>query len=192
MQALYDSGASRRKGNMGIDKLVKMLKKYLHVDRHLSNLREIKANKMGYFLPDKTDTELFKIFKANYKVKYEFGKTKQTKNPDLVLKALSHFFIIEAKHIKEAGGAQDKQIDETISFIKYSEPNTHSISIHYLAFVDGTYFNKFIAPPEKQSKVIQQIKDIVLNLEVNPANFFVNTAGIRRLLKDIRKAITPR
>jgi hypothetical protein len=95
------------------------------------------------------------------------------------------YLIIEAKHIKESGGAQDKQIDEIIKFIKHSE---NSKFIHYTSFLDGIYFNNFILPP-KSSKVYRQKQEIKEHLKNNPNNFFLNTAGIICLFQDLKKVL---
>jgi len=86
------------------------------------------------------------------------------------------------EHIKESGGAQDKQIVEAIDFIKYSEKSEY---IHYVSFLDGVYFNKFIfADSSTESKIRKQKEDIERYLKNNPQNFFVNTAGLKEIFKD--------
>ena len=90
--------------------------------------------------------------------------------------------LIEAKHMKEGGGAQNKQIVEIIDFIKHQED---SDDLHYVTFMDGVYFNKFSKAHIQQNKIRRQKEDIVKNLEKNKNNFFVNTAGLKSLFKDI-------
>ncbi len=90
---------------------------------HIEDVDTLTRYPLGYFQPDKGAKFLFKEFCNKFKIQYEFGKYHQEKEPDMVLKVNYHFFIIEAKHIKEAGGAQDKQIAELIEFIRYSEEN---------------------------------------------------------------------
>jgi len=187
VQALYDSGASRKKGTAGIIKILDLAKKILGLkeDEHFATIKEIEAYSRGYFLPDRGDKRLFKLFCKKFNIAYQFGRDHQGKEPDIVLKIDDHFFIIEAKHIKESGGAQDKQIVEAIEFIKYSERLKF---IHYLSFMDGIYFNNFIwALPENNTKATRQKKDIEKYLEENPNNFFVNTAGLREIFKDLSK-----
>ena len=187
VQALYDSGASRKKGTAGIIKVLDLTSKILGLkkDEHLKTIKEVETYNQGYFLPDKGDKRLFKLFCKRFNIAYQFGKDHQGKEPDIVLKIGNHFFIIEAKHIKESGGAQDKQIVETIEFIKYSE---NSKFIHYLSFMDGVYFNNFIwIPPENSTKVNRQKEDIEKYLKDNPTNFFVNTAGLKEIFKDLSK-----
>lgn len=187
VQALYDSGASRKKGAAGIIKVLDLASKILSLkkDEHLKTNKEVETCNRGYFLPDKGDKRLFKLFCKRFNIAYQFGKDHQGKEPDIVLKIGDHFFIIEAKHIKESGGAQDKQIVETIEFIKYSE---NSKFIHYLSFMDGVYFNNFIwTPPENSTKINRQKEDIEKYLKNNPSNFFVNTAGLKKIFKDLSK-----
>lgn len=188
VQALYDSGASRKKGVAGIEKVLGLASEILGLkkgEEHLRTIEDVKTRLRGYFLPDKGDKKLFEEFRKRFKVVYKFGRKHQGKNPDIVLKILEHFFIIEAKHIKESGGAQDKQLVEMIEFIKYSEK---SDLIHYVSFVDGIYFNNFIKPTSKDSlKISKQKHDIEKCLKANPSNFFVNTAGLMKIFEDLSK-----
>ncbi len=180
VQALYDSGASRKKGASGIIKLIDLMQK--GKIPHIKNLSALMRVSLGYFLPDKGDKSLFKEFCNKFKIEYKFGKDHQGKEPDMVLKLNDHFFIIEAKHIKESGGAQDKQIVETIEFIRYSEKDDN---IHYLSFMDGVYFNNFIWVKNNNSKVGRQKRAIEKYLDENKKSFFVNTAGLITLLIDL-------
>jgi hypothetical protein len=183
VQALYDSGTSRKKGVSGNDKLISLVLKIVRINvPHVRNMSELMASSPAYFLPDKGDKALFEEFCKNYKIRYVFGKDHQGKEPDIVFKINNRFFIIEAKHIKESGGAQDKQIVELIEFIKYSEdPDT----IHYISFMDGVYFNNFILVKDSNdTKVNRQKKAIEENLIKHKKNFFVNTAGLLSLFED--------
>lgn len=183
VQALYDSGTSRKKGASGTIKLTDIIQKTFGETPHVENFHTFMNVSIGYFLPDKGDKSLFREFCNKLGIQYNFGKDHQGKEPDMVLKVNTHFFIIEAKHIKESGGAQDKQIVETIEFIKYSED---SGNIHYLAFMDGVYFNNFIwINHNEDSKINRQKRAIEKHLEENKSNFFVNTAGLITLLKDL-------
>jgi len=183
IQALYDSGASRKKGTAGILKVTDLINRTLNNMKHLKTIEEVENNKAGYFLPDKGDRWVFKAFCKKQSINYRFGKEHQNKDPDVVLKYGKHIFIIEAKHIKESGGAQDKQIVETVEFIRYSENSKY---IHYVSFMDGIYFNNFVwSLPEDNTKINKQKKDIERYLRNNPINFFVNTAGFTALLKDM-------
>ncbi len=188
VQALYDVGSSRKKGLSGIKKLSDILFSYDVNVVYIQDLQEFTKEPISYFLPDsgKKGKELFYRFLEEYSVRYDFGKEREKKLPDMVLRVFSDVFIIEAKHVKESGGAQDKQINELISFIGYKEEKATQ-AIHYVAFMDGTYFNKFIDIPNDKvkGKVYEQKKAIEGNLKRYPSNFFVNTAGIRLLFEDL-------
>lgn len=185
VQALYDSGASRKKGASGIIKLIDLTQNAFGKVPHIKNTDTLMTTHIGYFLPDKGDKALFRKFCKDFGVQYRFGKDHQEKEPDMVLKVNNQFFIIEAKHIKESGGAQDKQIVETIEFIKYFE---NSNSIHYISFMDGVYFNLLIwIKSDNDCKMNRQRKAIEEYLDQNKNNFFVNTAGLKHLLEDLSK-----
>jgi len=183
VQALYDSGISRKKGTSGIRRLISLIKEKFGEVPHVKDICILLNSSIAYFLPDKGDKVLFKEFCKKFDIQYKFGTDHQGKVPDMVFKINDHFFIIEAKHIKESGGAQNKQIRETIEFIKYSE---NLDNIHYLSFMDGIYFNNFIYVKESnETKVDKQRKDIEDALNKNKNNFFVNTAGILALFRDL-------
>ncbi len=195
MQALHDSGTSRKKGESGIIKILNLAEEILGPIKHLEKIKYFDKDefKLGYFLPDKGDEKIFDSFCEKFKVNYEFGINHQGKRPDIVFKIEDHFFIIEAKHIKESGGAQDKQIVELIEFIKHSE---HSKNIHYISFMDGVYFNNFISisfqksyNQNKNQKLHKQKKDIEKHLCNNKNNFFVNTFGLKSIFEDIKNSI---
>ncbi|UXM84251.1 hypothetical protein [Methanococcus aeolicus] len=208
IQALYDSGSSRKQGNSGGDKLNDIVRE-LPNTTEVNNINDFKNEDCCYFLPDKTtgrdgNKGLFKEFIKKYNLNYEFGENNQNKIPDMVLKINDCIFVIEAKHIKENGGAQNKQITELIEFITYQE-NTKNPTIHYVSFLDGIYFNKFIKEinntsnntnnnnnndnskiKKKKNKIQSQIYDIETYLRDNKNNFFVNTEGFKQLLEDIK------
>jgi len=194
VQALYDAGASRKKGKLGIRKIETLLQNILNISNteHLKveNLKDFEGKKICYLLPDsnKSDKEIFDDFIKRKNLDYRFGREHQNKYPDIVIKICEHYFIIEAKHIKESGGSQDKQIVEIIEFIKYSE---NVDNIHYVSFLDGIYFNKFISLKDKdnKNKVLSQIRDIENALKYNKNNFFVNTYGLKLLIEDVARCL---
>jgi len=103
--------------------------------------------------------------------------------PDFLIKHKKDIFILEHKHMKEGGGGQDKQANEVISFIGFSEG---SPNIHYISFLDGIYFNLFANKKYlKKGKILNQLKNIKQNLKRNKQNYFVNTAGFKKLFKEL-------
>lgn len=101
--------------------------------------------------------------------------------PDAIFKFNNIIYIVEHKHLKEGGGGQDKQLLEIIDLIKYSEDG-----VRYISYFDGMYFNSLINP--KSTVKINTVKnDIINNLTKCPNNFFVNTMGFEKILKDFKK-----
>lgn len=184
VQALYDVGSSRKKGVSGIDKIINMIQNNIRNVPHTKDIDTLMKSSTAYFCPDRGDKHLFRLFCKKMGIKYLFGKDHQDKEPDIVLKINDKFFIIEAKHIKESGGAQDKQIVELIEFIRYSEDLEN---VHYVSFMDGVYFNNFSWAKEgDETKVNKQKKAIEEHLTNNPKNFFVNTSGLLFLFEDLK------
>lgn len=183
IQALYDSGASRKKGRTGVDKLADIVerisgKKGLKLPR-VSTQAHLKM-KCWYLI---IDEDLFNSLMSFTGIKYEFGARHQRKMPDFVVRVGDHYLIIEAKHLKEPGGHQSAQVDELIDFIRYEENNP---GIHYVSFLDGAYFNEFIkCKPPYGDKIGVQRKAIEETLHQRKKNFFVNTAGFIELINDL-------
>lgn len=182
VQALYDFGASRKKGSASNYKLIDLIKQHFKIPVHAKSLSDLENNDLSYCLPDRGDKTLFNKFCNKYNIKYEFGIQHQGKILDLILKVRDQVLLIEAKHMKEGGGAQDKQVVELIDFIKYSE---NSEKIHYVAFMDGVYFNRYAEKTITSNKTRAQKESIINNLNINKYNFFVNTAGLISILEDL-------
>ena len=84
--------------------------------------------------------------------------------------------------MKEGGGAQSKQVVEVIDFIGFTEVQT---DIHYVTFMDGIYFNRFNVTSQTKGKKQTNVDSILKNLNKFKNNYFVNTAGLVEILKDI-------
>lgn len=164
IQALYDSGSSRSKGQKFKNKIKDIVKEILKIE--------------VIFIEKRNWEEIRKKLNLNY----NFGRTHQNKIPDFYILYKNHHIIGEAKHIHNKGGAQDKQIGELIDFIKQSEENKQ---IHYLSFLDGLYLHYF-TQNTLSDKLKKQKEDIEEALKNNPQNFFVNTKGFKKLLQDLR------
>jgi hypothetical protein len=89
---------------------------------------------------------------------------------------------MENKHMKEAGGGQDKQMSEIINFISYQDKE-----VSYISFLDGVYFNLLSDETIKSGKPYEQRKAIYTYLKKNKTNYFVNTFGLEKLLKTMTK-----
>ncbi|GIW23731.1 MAG: hypothetical protein KatS3mg068_2738 [Candidatus Sericytochromatia bacterium] len=190
VQALYDSGSSRKKGTSGIEKIKEIMKSIFGDIPKANSINDIKRLNLTYLLPDSGDIDLFLKFLDNFNLKFPYGRGKQNKMPDFLLKCGKHILIIEAKHLKEPGGEQNKSMSELIDFIQQNENDP---KIHYVSFIDGVYFNLLISPPvsrrKKENKIQQQRNDIESSLETYKNNFFVNTAGLKTLLNDLSEEL---
>lgn len=184
IQCLYDAGVSRMKGAISVRKIEKIVEEIANshklIIRKITSEPEINTTHSWLYIVDE-NKHLFNKIKNKFNIKYEFGEQYQGKLPDVLIKIVDRLLVIEAKHIKEPGGAQNKQIKELIDFIKGREVNPN---VHYVAFLDGYYFNLLIEPP-KNSQLFIQREDLEKTLKENRRNFFVNTAGFRKLIEDL-------
>jgi hypothetical protein len=176
LQALYDSGSSRSKGQKFKDKIRDITLSTLPI-KEITSSKEIEEGILIFITK-----KIWPVIKEKLSLKYHFGQSHQNKIPDFYISYKGHHIIGEAKHIHNTGGAQDKQITELISFIKQSENRNN---IHYLAFLDGLYMRRF-SRPYISDKIQRQKEDIEKALKLNPFNFFVNGNGLRVLLEDLR------
>jgi hypothetical protein len=115
---------------------------------------------------------------ADLGLEFAWRREHQDKSIDLFwIDGAGHLRICEFKHMKESGGGQDKQLAELIALIRHGEAHPR---LGYVAFLDGIYFNSFIDPGAKKTR--EQVRQIRQHLKENPANYFVNTHGLNRLL----------
>lgn len=179
LQVNCDAASSRRKGKTGIEK----------VEEILNDLHFIKAETISnlyyaeycYLLPDKGDIDLFNEFLKDNNIVFEFRKTRDNKNPDMLLKIKDNYYILEHKLTNGAGGSQNAELNEIIQFIKYSEKNH---KWHYIACLQGDYFKK-LNEHNDEPKIQAQYENILTNLEKNPSNYFVNGEGLKKLVTDL-------
>lgn len=183
-QALIDKGSQRSMGTAGENKLIEIAKNY--------GFNHTNDNE-SFFSND------FSIAKYSNKLKNlinsELNFGSQNKKLDIVIKANNMFFFLEAKHIKDSGGAQDKQIKELIGLFKHKLPKNQFI----VSFLDGVYSNTLLDISEpvisdpsllnikSQSKIVTQKFEIITSLIKNPNAIWINTKGYEILLKDIKE-----
>jgi len=177
IQAIIDKGASRSKGSIGENKLMDIAKRYDFIPINdwsaFHNNEKIVAFSKGVFDIENIKNEL--------KVDLNFGK-----KLDIILKNKEKIIFIEAKHLKQSGDSQNKQIKELISII--SRP-IGKINIFYGAFLDGIYSNKILNIPSETEKIREtnigkQQKDILNALDKNENSFWFNTRGYEEFVKD--------
>lgn len=177
LQVMSDNYSHKRNGKTSIEKVLSILEPYNL--KRISDLRETDKSNY-YFLPDKGDKQLFELFLKKYSLKMESRNIEQNKLPDIVFNCNGQFYICELKAMKGVGGGQNKQIVEVAYFIKFQEDDDR---FHYVDFLDGDYANILFS--DNAPKVAQQRKDISDALKANKGNYFVNTAGFKKLVSDL-------
>ncbi|MBI5530021.1 MAG: hypothetical protein HY918_00785 [Candidatus Doudnabacteria bacterium] len=193
IQALIDKTSSRKKGQAGEEKLIKILKSkgYLYTEKFETFIKNKKS--VSKFKGDFTLNGILKNFKV------QIGKDSQNKKMDLCVKNGKDIYFLEAKHISISGGAQNKQIKELIDILKNKLVNS---KFHQVSFLDGAYFNLLFSKNLKLknaikksilknnefddgesplNKIESQKVDINNALKLNTGNFFINTAGFNKL-----------
>ncbi|MDD5144796.1 MAG: hypothetical protein PHW72_01610 [Candidatus Pacebacteria bacterium] len=179
LQVGKDAKAHKENGNLGAYKISKILNSAGFVNADSDTVKQFTSvGNKKYIETDKKGKRLFKDLIIYYKLKFLWSRSKEKKMPDFLIKDGKNIFIVEHKHMKECGGGQDKQINEIISFISFSERNQE---IHYVSFLDGIYFNLFTKDNLNECKVRNQLNSIKKSLKNNKQNYFLNTAGFKKL-----------
>ncbi len=180
IQSLIDKGSQRALGIVGQQKIVEIAQ----------NFGFEYTNDPDIFLKNKNSVSYYKKeLKEKIIPEIDFGS--QNKDLDIILKSNDKYFFIESKHIKECGGAQDKQIKELIGLIKTKMPkNTFIVS-----FLDGVFSNEILNSEifnvfDNKDKIIknkieQQQLEILDNLHKNKSAFWLNSAGLVEFLRDL-------
>lgn len=182
VQAIIDKGSSRRKGNAGENKLAQILTKRGFIKAQDINEFNKKPKAFSFFSKSKNGNFSIKNIKTNLGVK--LGVKNQGKCLDLVIKKNSDIYFLEAKHMSTSGGGQNKQMVEIIDLIRTCPPKEE---YHFVAFLDGIYFNAIFEPEKtikdkkQKNKTYKQQRDIMNSLKRNKTNYFINTAGFTKL-----------
>jgi hypothetical protein len=181
-QALIDKGSQRSIGSAGENKLIEIAKSKGFI---------YTKDESSFFANEFSVAKYSKRLKDLINSKLNFGS--QNKKLDLIIKAKKRFFFLEAKHIKDSGGAQDKQIKELIGLFENKMPENQYV----VSFLDGVYSNTLLDISEpvlsnptnlnrnNQSKLITQKYEIIDSLMKNPNAIWINTKGFEMLLNDI-------
>jgi len=187
IQAIIDKGSSRKKGQAGTNKLIKILEKkgFVRVKKiqEFVNKKKVmaKLSSRGEF-SNKNVKKAFNI---------SIGRKTQGKSLDLIIKNNRNVFLLEAKHLNTGGGGQNKQVLELIEIIRTKPPKNN---YHFVAFLDGIHSNNILGVgirPKKSAKVKKRSKDeikiekqytdITESLKKNQNNYWVNSAGFAKL-----------
>lgn len=170
-RAMMDKGASRWKAEAGKEKIKTILKEFGAEDT--ATLSGFLSKEIAYLDINHHEQE-FRKLKEALRLRKRFDK-----NPDLLIKINKHILVVEAKHIKEPGGAQDKSLLELCNFVGYEEKGLKDLIIHYVAFLDGIYANDFFNLRHQYSeRAVEALRNC-------PSNYFVNTRGFKEIVKDL-------
>jgi len=178
VQALIDSNSSRKKGELGERKLIRILNSEGFIEVKSWNDFEKNKKSVARFSKD-----AFSNSSVKEKLAIKMKAKKQDKMLDLIIKNGKGIYLLEAKHLNVGGGEQDKQVSELIEILNLGEDNK---KIHYVSFLDGTYSNRLLGKIDKKSKKNKkQRKEIEKYLRKNSNNFWLNTAGFLEFVKDL-------
>lgn len=184
LQVGKDAKAHKESGSLGINKVSKILDSFGFNKANSETVEDFTKGDKKYIETDKKGKKLFKELLIHYKIKFSWSAEKEEKMPDLLIRYRDNIFIVEHKHMKEGGGGQNKQINEIISLIGFSESDK---KIHFISFLDGTYFNLFTDNKYlTKGKILKQINGIRDSLKINKQIHFVNTAGFKELFKTLK------
>ena len=183
IQALYDKGASRRTGKATNKKIIDILNEYYENVQEAKSINEFEEYKISFF---RLDTKSGKDLLDDFCEKHQINQLLSEKSFNITIKIGDHIFLVKTKHMKETGGTQNSKVVELIDFIIYSE---ESNKIHYITFIDGIFFNRF-SDKLITGKTKSHKESIEKTLKNNNNNFFVNTAGLKSILKDLQEKLT--
>lgn len=179
IQVRKDFERHKSQGSSGKRKI-----RQLFQDNNFSEGPIVSGKRTFCFIDDAVGMRSLKHICGSQRTWYdEWSAMHQGKKADLVFRSESNYYICEAKHVKEGGGGQDKQIAEIVSFIDSGEFARKQPNLHYVSFLDGVYFNKFI-DPRNGTKPHNQKERIEFALQ-SGRSYFVNTHGLNQLLSSI-------
>lgn len=180
IQVRRDFETHKRRGNAAVDKLRLLLSqaRYVAVSSVSRLLDEPRS--YGFFgAPGFQRPDLARLIRE-LGVDFRWHREHQNKLPDFVLHGPDGRVLIgEAKHMKETGGGQDKQVSELIALVSQDDVGTRG---GYVGYLDGIYFNALASPGRVGGKAHEQVGQIRAALERQPRNAFVNTHGFRVLI----------
>jgi hypothetical protein len=178
LQAYNDAQTAKRRSSTGEDKLI--ILSGLKVTKDPSDLK----NKIAKISKTSGPFQMKKIKKL-FNVEFKFSKA--DKVPDYIFMIGKKVFIVEAKHVNGQGGAQNGSISELVSILKLKEKNS---DINYIAFLDGCYTKYLTVSDENKSgtQLEKQRYRIKETLSENKNNYFLNTVGFIKFMKDLQKA----
>lgn len=180
IQALIDKGSSRKKGHVGENKLINILKNKGYII--LEKINDFEKYKKCVAKFSKSGDFSNKSIKNKFNI--SIGKNTQNKTLDLIIKRNSGIYFLEAKHLNTGGGGQNKQILELIDLIKNK---TDFPNHHFVAFLDGLHSNTLLNCSKSnrrnfgENKIQNQYFDLIKILKIRKDNYWMNTAGFKKI-----------
>lgn len=181
-----DRGSSRKNGESAIKKMRRMVGDNFVMTQ--SNTL-VDMNNNEYALVDKQNKNLFFDLVNQHTEVEARRKDLKSKKPDFLFKQNDSLFLMEHKHMKEMGGAQDKQLKEVVEFIKNFASN--NLGIKPYGFIDGVYYNKILdaytkiitsGMPTRSNKILRAAEWIIGFEEEYGYCPIINTDEFRILL----------
>ncbi|HHT38183.1 MAG TPA: hypothetical protein GXZ95_02070 [Mollicutes bacterium] len=183
IQAFIDKGSQRSLGVIGEKKVIEIAEEHGFVFAPTSEM---------FFNHKYAVTNYTSGIKKQIDSNLNFGS--QNKNLDIIFKINDNYVFLEAKHIKESGGAQDKQIKELIGLMNLDLPP----NIFVISFMDGVYSNHLLDISEDNinnpdtiirggnvTKIRRQRYEIINSLKTFNNVYWVNTYGLQELISDM-------
>ncbi|RLA07088.1 MAG: hypothetical protein DRQ51_07280 [Gammaproteobacteria bacterium] len=188
IQALIDKGSSRAKGHIGENKIIDIA-----LNKNFKEVFTWQELHEGINIIAKFNTATFNLKNIKKELNIDLDLKNQGKLLDIIIKNKKQIIFIEAKHLKETGGSQDKQLHELINII---QTPTNKKNILYGAFLDGVLSNRLLNITDKQllkpatltkeDKTTKQQKSIVTSLMKNTNNYWFNTAGFQKFITEFK------
>lgn len=179
IQVRKDFEKHKSQGNFGNEKLRHILEQFQYREAPVES-----GSKTFCFIDDATGKRSLERLQADGASWYAvWSAAHQGKQADVIFRSDNAYYICEAKHVKEGGGGQDKQIAEIISFTNIGDHKTKRNDVFYVSFLDGVYFNKLATA--QRGKVYEQRAQIEAALGGGAPSYFINTYGLCRLLQSI-------
>ncbi len=175
IQAIIDKGSSRKNGKLGEAKISNMLEKYNFIKA--TTLNKMYESNQAFLQFDKDNININNINKF---FNININLHNQNKLLDIIIKYNNTIIFLEAKHLKEKSGSQDKQIVELINILKHKNISNSKYNIKFIAFLDGIYLNNL-----NDQKIT--IAEINKNLTNNLTNYWLNTTSLKEFLKNLIK-----
>lgn len=150
LQVRKDFEKHKTGGSAADRKIIQLLRKHSYSELMPGDKIKTSAKRYISFSTSLAANQVLDNIKESYGLVFEWQAAHQGKIPDFIIfPKPGCVFICECKHMKEAGGGQDKQVSELISLIGHAENNK---TVGYISYLDGIYFNKLINPTAKKSQ----------------------------------------